>query len=168
MNSEHYKFEQSDVFKKTAEEISTRLGFKYTLNPKQIDTMFDMCRYDQAWFLQDSSAWCATFTPEHVNVLEYHEDLKYYYKSGPGSELNSNIMCAAVKDMLTTLKRDDGPKVVAYFSHASAIQLFLTSLGYAKEDEPLKADNYNRMKYRKFRTSVLSPLASNLAVIKYE
>lgn len=167
-NSEYFKFEQSDIFKKTSEEISTRLGFKYTLNPKQIDTIFDMCRYDQAWFLQEDSAWCAAFTPEHVNVLEYLEDLKYYYKSGPGSEINSNIMCAAVKDMLTTIKKEDGPKVVTYFTHASAITLFLTALGYAKNDEPLRADNYGQNKYRKFRSSVLSPLASNLAVIKYE
>lgn len=167
-SSEFYKFQQTNVFKKTAEEVSIRLGFKYTLNPQQIDTIFDMCRYDQAWFLQENSAWCAAFTPEHVNVLEYLEDLKYFYKSGPGSELNSNIMCAAVKDMLATMKRDDGPKVTAYFSHSSAVQLMLTALGYVNDNEPLRADNYNQMKYRKFRTSVLTPLGTNLAVIKYE
>lgn len=167
-SSEFFKFQQTDVFKKTSEEISTRLGFKYTLNPKQIDTIFDMCRYDQAWSSQKDSAWCAAFTPEHVNVLEYLEDLKYYYKSGPGSEVNSNIMCAAVKDMLSAMKRDDGPKVTAYFTHASAIQLFLTALGYSKNSNPLRADNYSQMKYRKFRTSIWSPLAGNLAVIKYK
>lgn len=167
-SSEHFKFQQTDIFKKTSEEVSTRLGFKFTLNPKQIDTIFDMCRYDQAWFLQDHSAWCAAFTPEHVNVLEYLEDLKYYYKSGPGSEINSNIMCAAVKDLITSMKEESGPKVVAYFSHASAVQLFLTALGYGKDSEPLRADNYKLMKYRKFRSSVWSPLGSNLAVIKYK
>lgn len=167
-DSEFVKFEQSDVYKKTAEEISIRLGYKYTLNPIQIGAMWDMCRFDQAWFLQDESPWCAAFTPEHVSVLEYHEDLRYYYKSGYGSEINSKIMCAAVKDMVKNLQTEDNPKVVAYFTHASAIQLFLTALGYGKDNDALRADNYNLMKYRKFKTSVLSPFSSNIAVVKYE
>lgn len=168
VNSEYNKFQQSAVFKKAAEEISIRLGYKYTLNAKQIDAMWDMCRYDQAWYLQDDSPWCAAFTPEHVNILEYLEDLKYYYKASYGYELSSKIMCAAVKDLVVNMKNEEGPKVVAYFSHASAIQLFLTSLGYGKDNDALRADNYQQMKYRKFRTSMLSPFSSNLAVVKYE
>lgn len=38
-DSEYYKFTQSDIYKKTVEEISIRLGYKYTMNEKQIDTM---------------------------------------------------------------------------------------------------------------------------------
>lgn len=167
-NSEYFKFQQTDVYKKTLEEVSIRLAYKYTLNSKQVDMFWDMCRYDQAWYLQDESPWCAAFTPEHVNVLEYLEDLKYYYKSGYGSDINPNIMCAAVKDMVMNLQQEENPKVVAYFSHASAIQLFLTSLGYGKDNESLRADNYQQMKYRKFRSSVLSPFASNFVAVKYE
>lgn len=167
-DSEYVKFQSSSLFKKMSEDMSVRLGYKYTLNPKQIDTMWDMCRFDQAWYLQDASPWCAAFTPEHVNILEYLEDLKYYYKAGYGSDLNSNLMCAAVKDMVRTIQSEDNPKVVAYFSHASAIQLFLTAIGYGKDNDALRADNYPQMKYRKFRSSVLSPFASNIAVVKYE
>jgi multiple inositol-polyphosphate phosphatase / 2,3-bisphosphoglycerate 3-phosphatase len=167
-DSEHEKFKDTEIYRKTAEEISSRLGFKYILNPNQIQLMFDMCRYDQAWYLQDESAWCSAFTPEHINVLEYLEDLDYYVQSSYGSPTNSKIMCAAVKDMAKFMLSEDNPRVSAYFSHASAIQLFLTAIGYAKDDKPLRADNYREMKNRKFRTSVLSPLASNLAVVKYE
>jgi multiple inositol-polyphosphate phosphatase / 2,3-bisphosphoglycerate 3-phosphatase len=167
-DSEYYKFQQTNVYKKAKEEISIRLGYKYTLNDKQIDTIWDMCRFDQAWYLQDESPWCAAFTPEHVNVLEYLEDLKYYYKAGYGTELNSKIMCAAVKDMVTNMRQEENPKITAYFSHASGIQLLLTALGYGKDNEALRADNYQQMKYRKFRSSVLSPFASNLAVVKYK
>jgi multiple inositol-polyphosphate phosphatase / 2,3-bisphosphoglycerate 3-phosphatase len=120
-----------------------------------------------AWYLKSGSPWCAAFTPNHVNVLEYLEDLKYFYSAGPGNELNKNIMCSAVQDLLKNLQSESNPKAVAYFSHSVALQLFLTALGYAK-NEKLKADNYNANKYRKYRTSILSPFASNLAVIKYE
>lgn len=166
--SEWFKFQQTNTYKKMAEELSIRLGYKYTLQSKQIDSMWDMCRFDQAWYLQDESPWCTAFTPEHVNILEYLEDLKYYYKASYGSDFNKNIMCAAVQDMVKNLQGEDNPKVVAYFSHSSAIQLFLTALGYAKDNEPLRADNYLNMKYRKFRASTLSPFAGNLAVVKYE
>lgn len=167
-SSEYAKFMQTNVYKKTLEEISIRLGYKYTMSPKQVDTIWDMCRYDQAWYLQDDSPWCAAFTHEHVNVLEYAEDLKYYYKASFGSPLSGNMMCAAVKDMVMNMRSEDNPKVVAYFSHASAIQLFLTALGYAKDNDALRADNYGNMKYRKFRASVVSPFAGNIAVVKYE
>ncbi|XP_070500459.1 multiple inositol polyphosphate phosphatase 1-like [Chironomus tepperi] len=167
-NSEYFKFQQSDVFKKMLEEVSIRLGYKYTLTPKNIDKIWDMCRYDQAWYLQEDSPWCAAFLPEHVTVLEYLEDLKYYYKAGFGNELNSNVMCTAVQDMVRFLQTEHLPKVAAYFAHASSIQLLLTALGYAKDNEPLRADNYHQMKNRKFKTSILSPLASNLAVVKYD
>lgn len=167
-SSEYYKFMQSNVYKKTLEEISIRLGSKFTFSSKQVDTIWDMCRFDQAWYLQDDSPWCAAFTPPHVDVLEYLEDLKYYYKAGYGAELSSNIMCAAVKDMLNNIQSEENPKVTAYFTHASAIQLFLTALGYGKDNDALRADNFGQMKYRKFRSSDLSPFGSNLAVVKYE
>lgn len=156
------------MFKKTLKEISIRLGYKYTLEAKQVDSFWDMCRYDQAWYLQEDSPWCAAFTKEHVSVLEYLEDLNYYYKGGYGNELNSNIMCAAVQDMLRNLQSEQNPKVVGYFAHASTIQLMLTALGYAKDGIKLTADNFHQMKNRKFKTSILSSFASNLAVVKYE
>lgn len=148
--SEYFKFQQTDIFKQTLQEISTRLGFKYVLNSNQVDTIFDMCRYDQAWYLQDDSPWCAAFTREHVDVLEYSADLKHFAKSGPSSELNKNVMCAAVQDMLKFLGSETNPKVVSYFTHATAIQLFLTSL-YGLDGTKLRADNYKEMKNRKFR-----------------
>ena len=167
-SSEYFKFTQTITYKRMLEEVSIRLGYKYTINSKQVDSIWDMCRFDQAWYLQDDSPWCAAFLPEHVNILEYLEDLKYYYKASYGSDLNLNIMCAAVKDMVKNLRSEEQPKVTAYFTHASAIQLFLTALGYGKDTEHLTAENYSNMKYRKFRASVWSPFASNLAVVKYE
>ena len=110
-NSEYFKFQQTGIFKQMLEEVSARLGFKYTLNVNQIDTMWDMCRYDQAWYLQDDSPWCAAFTRNHINVLEYLEDLKYFVKSGYGSGINSKIMCAAVQDMLRFLGSETNPIV---------------------------------------------------------
>jgi multiple inositol-polyphosphate phosphatase / 2,3-bisphosphoglycerate 3-phosphatase len=101
-------------------------------------------------------------------VLEYKEDLKYYYKSGHGSPLNEPIACAAVKDMLTQLDDKNGAKTIAYFTHSSELQLFLVALGAAKDDTPLRADNYDQMKNRLWRTSAIGPFTTNVAAVKYE
>lgn len=167
-DSEYVKFIESEFYKKALSEISNRLGFKYTLSAKQVDDIWDMCRYDQAWELERESSWCVSFTPEHVKVLEYAEDLKYYYKAGYGYDLNEKLMCSTVQDLLQFIQRNDSRKVFAYFGHASGIQLLVTALGFGRDRQTLRADNYFEMSNRKWRTSVLSPFASNLAVVSYE
>jgi multiple inositol-polyphosphate phosphatase / 2,3-bisphosphoglycerate 3-phosphatase len=167
-DSEFIKFQQTDVFKNMLNDVSLRLGYNYTLSFENISLIWEMCRFEQAWFVQNSSAWCAAFLPEHVNILEYLEDLQYFYEAGHVHQLNSNLMCAAIQDMLRFMQTDQMPKVTAYFAHSTSIQLFLTGLGYGKDSELLKADNYNQMTNRKFKTSVISPFASNVAAVKYE
>lgn len=108
------------------------------------------------------------FTPNQINILEYWEDINAYYETGYGSSLNPKIQCEAVKDMMRHLQSNDLPKAVAYFAHSATVQLFLTSLGAAKDFDALNADNYASMTRRKFRTSQLAPFASNLVAIKYE
>lgn len=107
------------------------------------------------------------FTQNHVKVLEYHEDLNYYYKNGYGAGLNSRLACSLVVDMLNHLESQANPKVVAYFTHSATMQLLLTALGAAKDNDALRADNYEQLSRRKWRSSEVSPFASNLAVIKY-
>lgn len=69
--------------------------------------------------------------------------------------------------MLNHLESQTNPKVVAYFTESATIQLLLTALGAHKDNDGLRADNYQQMMRRKWRSSEVSPFASNLAVIKY-
>lgn len=167
-DSEYQKFIQSAAFQQLKGDVSQRLGFKFTLPEKQIDTIWDTCRYEQAWRLEQYSPWCAAFTKRQVDVLEYLEDIKYYYKQGYGSDMNPNLACFLVQDMLTRLNSPEEPRVTAYFAHSSTVQLFLTSLGLAEDRESLRADNFETMKYRVWRTSKLGPFAANIAAVKYE
>lgn len=108
------------------------------------------------------------FTKDDIDVLEYREDLKTYYKTGHGVEINSRVACYTVADMLSHLITDEPlPKVIAYFAHASTIQLFLTALGVGKDNDKLKANNFDNMQGREWRSSEISPFASNLAVVRY-
>lgn len=70
--------------------------------------------------------------------------------------------------MLTKLNTLDGPTAIAYFAHSTTLQLFLTGLGYAVQDIPLLASNYEANVNRKFVTSKICALASNVAVVRYD
>lgn len=59
VDSEVFKFEESQEYQKMLTDVSTRLGYKFPLSAKQIKNIFDMCRYEQAWYLDRPSAWCA-------------------------------------------------------------------------------------------------------------
>lgn len=167
-SSEVNKFIASSIYQDMAKEVSQRLGFKLTLPPTQIELIWDMCRYEQSWYIQQISPWCAAFTKSHVAVLEYKEDLFYYYKAGYGHLVNEHIACSSMTDMLNHLKNKSGPKVVANFAHSANIQLLVTAMGVFKDQEPLRADNFYQQKRRKFRISRIDPFSANLVAIGYD
>lgn len=149
-------------------EVSQRLGFNSTLDNEQIDTLFNLCRYEQSWFLREASAWCAAFTPEHILVLEYAEDLKYYYKHGHGSEINYGLTCDLIADFINKLDDPASPST-ALFTHSTTMHLLLVSMGVLRDEENLRADNFELHRdNRKWRSSVMGPFTANMAVIKYE
>ncbi|KAL1402333.1 hypothetical protein pipiens_006141 [Culex pipiens pipiens] len=167
--SEQDKFMQSALFRRTVADISTRLGFPYNLTLDQIEDMWDHCRFEQAWYLPQLSPWCSVFTKEQVNVLEYKEDLRYYYQSGHGYARAADLACFTMADMMRHLGQAAGnPSVIAYFCHESIIQLFLVALGAKKDPNPLRSDNYEAMRKRQFRTSEWTPFAANVAVVRYQ
>lgn len=149
-------------------DVSDRLGFGHPLKKRQVFDMYEMCMYEQAWNLSDSSPWCAAFTPNQFYDLEYPETIRKYYESGHGREANGRFLCALVNDMLDHLENNDEPKVVAYLTHSSSLLLLLTSLGTFNDSEPLRADNYYRLTDRKWRLSKIAPFAANFAAVKYD
>jgi multiple inositol-polyphosphate phosphatase/2,3-bisphosphoglycerate 3-phosphatase len=60
------------------------------------------------------------------------------------------------------------PAGIFYFSHSVALQMTLAQLGIAKDHDHLTHANYNTMKNRKWRTSKISPFASNLAAVLFK
>lgn len=145
-----------------------RLGFKLVLTPAEVELIWDMCRFEQSWYIQQLSPWCAAFTKSHVAVLEYKEDLFYYYKAGYGNSVNEHLSCNAMTDMLKHLQSRSGPKVSASFAHSTNIQLLVAALGVFRDQQHLRADNFYQMKRRQFRISRIDPFSANLAAIAYD
>lgn len=56
-------------------------------------------------------------------------------------------------------------KAVFYFGHTETVIPMLSILGLFNDTEQLMADNYDQQRLRQFRTSRLSPFASNVAFV---
>ncbi|XP_017087639.2 multiple inositol polyphosphate phosphatase 1 isoform X1 [Drosophila bipectinata] len=166
--SEFQKYHQSTVWKNNLVDISTRLGFQYTLDEDDIKLMYDMCRYEQAWQVDRNSVWCGAFLPEQVTVFEYAEDLKYYYGSGYGFEEIERLNCRLVQDLLTHLNNPVSPHVVAHFGHSTGLLTLITALGLKKDGVKLRADNYLDLASRRWKSSLIDPFASNFVAVKYD
>ncbi|KNC26265.1 hypothetical protein FF38_01168 [Lucilia cuprina] len=167
-DSESYRFRNSDIWNKTIADISKRLGFQYTLETSDVELMYDICRYEQAWQVDRTSVWCAVFLPEQVTVLEYEDDMKYFYKSGYGYEANTRLNCRAVQDMAHHLGSSESPNVVVYFGHSTGVQTLISALGIDKDQMSLLASNYDSMSQRKWKTSNIDPFAANFLAVKYQ
>lgn len=54
--------------------------------------------------IYERSKWCSIFTEEDLVILEYGQDLKSYYKSGYGREIqNKKLGCPILRDLYTKL-----------------------------------------------------------------
>ena len=90
LEQESTLFQQGSTFQNTLADVTTRLGFQYNmssgigqkflLNPyihlrksfcfslEDMLLIYDICRYQKAWYLEQISPWCAAFTSENLKV----------------------------------------------------------------------------------------------------
>lgn len=66
--------------------------------------IYTLCAFETAWFKLKKSPWCTLLNTESIKVLEFSEDLDYYYVDGYGSELTYRQACPAIIDMLERLE----------------------------------------------------------------
>lgn len=123
--------------------------------------------------MQSASPWCLAFNQDQLRLIEYAEDLKFFYKYGYGNELNRKVGCPPARDLYEKFERtvngnSNGNKVTVFFTHSATIQTFLTAMGIAQDNMPLTSQNYFEQHGRKWRTSIIDPFASNLAAILYQ
>lgn len=131
--------------------------------------MWQLCRFEQSSDMSKPAPWCSVFSYDDVSVLEYGEDLGYYYEAGYGFQMNKNILCEAMQNMLLFLLNDgDEAPARILISHSTTMQLVLVALGLYEDEIPLTRSNFAQQQSRAWRTSQQTAFASNLAVVRYE
>lgn len=155
--------------KNVVEEVSTRLGFTKALPFKDIEGMYIGCVFGQAWKPAVRSPWCNVFKDQELEVMEYYEDLEYFWQDGYGYPLNYRQACVHMQDLVQNFRNvslglieENG---VFYFSHSGTMLKFFAYLGLFKDEVPLRHDNYEEMKSRRFRTSKMDAFASNVVFV---
>ncbi|XP_071565905.1 multiple inositol polyphosphate phosphatase 1-like isoform X2 [Temnothorax nylanderi] len=173
-NMEHSRFDVGPEFQNLLKNVSRRLGFLYNISADMVDAMYDACRYQKAWSVTELSPWCAVFSKEELRVLEYREDLDYYYKAGYGRDINTRLGCPLLHDMMRhfwNIARDEmsgEPAGIFYFSDIVSLQNLLTTMGINEDQTRLTAYNYKDVARRQWRTSLISSFAANLIAVFYK
>lgn len=81
--------------------FSSSLFVKVVFFPEDLTLIYVTCAFETAWFLKKRSPWCALLSDDDFKVLEYAEDLDYYWIDGYGYKINYEQACPTIKDMHT-------------------------------------------------------------------
>lgn len=168
--NEKRKFLKSSLVGNMLNELRDTTKVDY-LDFKDVELIYTMCGYETAWrhhLFNGKSIWCSLFKDEnHLKILEYLEDLEYYYIDGPGFEVTRKLACKTVNDLLNHLDPSDDDKKLSFkFTHSGTILKLLTFLELYDDDFHLHGDNL--LENRKWKTSYIDQFATNVIAILYE
>lgn len=166
-------WQNGNEFQLMLTQVNDKLGLlgNQRLSARQARTLWEVCNFEQLWELTTPAPFCGIFSPFNNLMLEYFEDLQYYYESGFGGprRLFENLNCPLIQDMMNFLTTSDTTESTRIYStHSTAFQLFLVTLGLFGNDVPLTAANFNIQTLRQWRSSYLTPMATNIAAIRYK
>ncbi len=68
-----------------------------------VRALYEACRFEFA-VLQGAAPWCAVFLPEALQLLEFRQDLKYYWRYGHGQAVNYQPSCLLLQDILSKFR----------------------------------------------------------------
>ncbi|KAJ6646430.1 Multiple inositol polyphosphate phosphatase 1 [Pseudolycoriella hygida] len=159
-------------FQTMMNQVNDKLGLQgnQRLTARQTRTLWEICNFEQLWYSNYPAPFCGAFSPFNNLMLEYFEDLDYYYNAGFGGprRLFENLNCPLIQDLLGFLDTSDTTENVRIYStHSTAFQLFLVTLGVFGNDVPLTASNFAQQANRQWRSSLHTPMAVNIAAIRY-
>ncbi|XP_010006075.1 PREDICTED: multiple inositol polyphosphate phosphatase 1 [Chaetura pelagica] len=169
-------FKEGPEMRKVLEKVASALCLPVEeLNADLAQVAFLTCSYELA-IKNVTSPWCSLFSEEDAQVLEYLNDLKQYWKRGYGYDINSRSSCILFQDIFHHLdkaveesksSKPISSPLIVQIGHAETLQPLLALMGFFKDDEPLKANNYDRQRHRKFRSGRIVPYAANLVFVLY-
>ncbi|KAM3962286.1 LOW QUALITY PROTEIN: multiple inositol polyphosphate phosphatase 1-like [Aphomia sociella] len=158
------KYLKSSDYLLVKDRIQRRIGLEYTLSDEDVLAIYDLCRYTSSGFESSPSPWCALFTTEDLQVLEYIKDLNNYYTDSYGMPMNEIFGRIPLKDLYTKFEaaKTGREKIVAYFGHSKIISMVYNALG-AFEDKTFTAAHRNHN--RNWRSSKLAAFSANFIAV---
>lgn len=173
---EQEEFLEGPEYQEMITQVSAKLGFhgSHQLRAVELETLATICKFEQIWNINVTSPLCAAFSVANHQVLEYYEDLDYYYRVGYGytafRRLFENMNCHLMQDMLRFLQSNNSSdhKARIFSTHSTILQLILVTFSAFEDETPLTRHNFAQQTFRQWKSSLVAPMATNLAVIRYE
>jgi len=143
-----------------------------------LETMWDVCQADYV-VSGELNKWCSVFSIDDAKVFEYYDDMVDFYTFGYSNNTvlkNMNMLLAGplLKDMLGHLYNVDvnvtgKPHAALRFAHAETVIPITAIMQLFVDGEPLKASwSQDKIDSRRWRNSYVAPLATNIALLRYE
>ena len=143
-----------------------------------LETMWDACQSDFV-VRRELREWCAVFALDDAKVFEYYDDMVDYYtfaysNSTAGPAINMLMAAPLLRDMLAHLAAADPaardrPHAALRFAHAETVIPLTAIMQLFADGEPLRAAwSPARIAARRWRNSIVAPLATNIALLRYE
>jgi len=169
--AESNKFKESEYFQAMIARVNLKTGIPSDLS--QVSLMWDMCRFEKAWFPSDVSPWCLVFTDEDLKLFEFQEDLKYYYNDGPAHNITAEMTQPLFADLFAKIDEmrnsEDVNVSILNFAHSETLQPFMTALGLYRDQEDLLASDWGTPRQEhKWETSKIASFATNVGIVVFE
>lgn len=173
-------FAEGPEFQQMIQEVNARLGFqgRFSLNVDEIVTMWEWCRFETSSEFETSgsetgpdSAWCAPFSVAHQLLLEYYADLGHFYFTGYGvrnQRMLENLKCGLMQDLLRFIQDDSEETARIFITYTQEIQTMLVAFGTFRDLWPMHQHNFAQQSARNWLTSLITPLAANIVVLRFE
>ncbi|XP_058830423.1 multiple inositol polyphosphate phosphatase 1 [Topomyia yanbarensis] len=156
-------FYNSKPMKEVIGRISRKVGTY--VDADSIHLMYQTCAFETAWRKRYVSPWCLLFDKASVKVLEFGEDLEYYWIDGYGYDLTYKQACAAFGDFFHRFDEDLEPYTF-YFTHSGTLLKAMAFLGLFHDDYQLTHKDFERRRH--WRVSEIDAFATNLVFTKLE
>lgn len=103
---EKTEFEASDYVKNLVNETRDLTQID-SITSFDLEVIYTACAFENSWkhqLFNGQSVWCSLFKDEQLKVMEYLEDLEYYWIDGPGFEITRKVACKTVEDLFEKLE----------------------------------------------------------------
>jgi hypothetical protein len=130
--------------------------------------MYTTCAFETQ-DLKKISPWCSLFNKETIRVIEFLEDLEYYWIDGYGFKLTYQQACAIGADLVSRIepKTSNNPAITFYFSHSGTLLKTLAFLELYKDETVLTHRDFD-LHNRQWRAGQIDAFATNLVFVLFE
>ncbi|XP_064609373.1 multiple inositol polyphosphate phosphatase 1-like [Liolophura sinensis] len=164
---DHVDFRDSHEMLGVISAVTSRLGLQHgTVSFHDVEAMYDACAFEHGVYR--SSPWCAVFSDDDIKVMEYYEDLRYYWEFGYGHSINYEQTCDLVKDLIGYLRGSSSVTGMIRVAHDLTMMPFLSRLGAYQDSSPPRSTTMARQSHRNFRSSIMAPFLSNVVFVEYQ